>query len=123
MPEMLTKEAKNTQCRFSMFVRVKESSTFRFKKFDDPLVGWFRGDKYYKEDVGKMLGYLLGIIKNHQKQYAVMELHDTAIPKTDPDRIVLKINQGDVKVNRLPDYDNLLGNQILPEWLSYEVKP
>lgn len=110
-------------CRFRMFVRVKENSTFRFKNFNDPLVGWYRGDRYEKANVHKMLSYLLGIIKNHRQQYAVMELYDETKPKTDPSRVILKMNGGMVQINRIPDYSDMLSGVALPEWLSYEITP
>lgn len=116
-------EIKKEKCRFMMLCRVKESSTFRFKRFEDPLFGWIRGDKYEKNDVGKMLQYLVSFIKNHHRQYVHMTICDTTKNSSSDDYIVLKILNGIPKINRLPEYSELLKEYNLPEQLSYEIKP
>jgi len=125
---MLVKEPKNgkmakEKCRFMMFCRVKENSSFRFRHFEDPLVGWIRGDKYDKQNVAKMLQYLINYIKNHNRQYVHMTICDTAKSPHEEDYIILKILNGVPKINRLPGYGILLENYNLPEQLSYEIKP
>lgn len=106
-----------------MLCRVKESSSFRFKRFDDPLFGWIRGDTYEKNSVAKMLQYLIGYIKNHNRQYVHMTIVDTSKKKGDEDYVVLKILNGIPKINLLPDYGDLIKDYHLPEYLSYEIKP
>ena len=125
---MLIKEPKNEKvvkdkCRFMMLCRVKESSSFRFRKFDDPLFGWIRGDTYEKNDVAKMLQYLVGYIKNHHRQYVHMTIVDTTKKKSDADYVVVKMLNGIPKINLLTNYEDLIKNYNLPEYLSYEIKP
>lgn len=115
-------QTKKEKCRFMMLCRVKENSTFRFRYFEDPLFGWIRGDRYEKTDIAKMLQYLVSYIKNHNKQYVHMTICDTTKKESSDDYVIVKILNGQPKVNRLPEYTDLLKNYNLPEELSYEIK-
>lgn len=113
------KPAPKDRCRFDMFANLKDNVNMNFS---NGTKQWcFRGDKFNPEP-HKMLRYLLGIVKNHYDKYYLFELYDNTKPKTDGERLVLKILNGQVKVNRLHDYGELLRDFSLPEFLSYEVK-
>lgn len=113
----LVKEKKE-RCRFDLFVRVKETLPARFLNGKKEFC--FRGDKHDTEPA-KMIRYLLGIVKNHHRQYNVMELYDNTKPKTDRERVIVKVLNGQVKINRLTLYTELLKDFHLPEILSYEI--
>lgn len=115
--EMPVLPAKS-RCRFDMFCMLRNDVQMTFST---GAKEWcFRGDKYHQEPA-KMLRYLLGIVKNHHTNYYLMELYDNTRPKTDGDRLVLKVLNNQVKVNRLHQYPDLLKNFSIPQWLSYEI--
>jgi hypothetical protein len=117
--DMPVNAAPKERCRFDMFATLKNEVRMNFS---NGTKQWcFRGDKFNNEPP-KMLRYLLGIVKNHYESYYLFELYDNTKPKTDGERLILKILNGKVKVNRLPDYSELLQNFHLPEYLSYEIK-
>lgn len=106
------------RCRFDMFSMLRNDNTMTFSNGKKEWC--FRGDKYSTEP-NKMLKYLLGIVKNHRTNYYLIELYDNTRPTTDGERLILKLVNNQVKVNRLHNYSELLKNFSLPEWLSYEV--
>lgn len=111
-------QAKKERCRFDMFCMLRNDVQM---SFSTGAKEWcFRGDKWNQEP-NKMLHYLLGIVKNHRTNYYLMELYDNTKPKECGERLILKILNNQVKVNRLNEYSELLKNYSLPEWLSYEV--
>jgi hypothetical protein len=110
---------KKPRCRFDMFTRRKKNSIEPVKNAKEEFT--YRGDKY-STDPSKMLKLLVGMVKNYHRQYVVMELYDNTKPKGDPDRIILKMLNGIPKINRLPDYAELIIDYPLPEYLSYEMK-
>jgi hypothetical protein len=108
------------RCRFDMFVRVKIDHHFKFPGGKKEFT--MRGDKYEKEDVIKMLKYLLNTVKNHYKQYFLVELYDHSKPANKGEKLILKILNGEVKINLLTEYAAQLKDYHLPEYLSYEIK-
>lgn len=111
-------DEKRTPCMFDMFTRRKKTSYLPVK--DAKEVFTYRGDKY-SNDPDKMLKYLLGMVVNYRRQYAVMMIRDTRKPANDPGRIILKVLNGEPKINRLPQYADLIKNYSIPEYLSYEI--
>ena len=116
------------RCRFDMFVRVKKDHHFKFPGGKKEFT--IRGDKYDKEDTIKMLKFLLNTVKNHYKQYLLVELYDNATlvknddgvyVKTD-ETLILKLVNGEPKCNRLiRHYTEAIKDYCLPEYLSYEI--
>jgi hypothetical protein len=111
--------ATKDRCRFDMFVMLRNEVPMTFVTGSKEWC--IRGDKY-KTEANKMLQYLLGIVKNHHSNYYLMELYDNTKPKENGERLILKILNNQVKVNRLLNYPDLIKNFSLPEWLSYEIK-
>lgn len=116
--KMPVKALKKERCRFDMFCMLRNDVQMTFAT---GAKEWcFRGDRWNQEP-NKMLHYLLGIVKNHRCNYYLMELYDNTKPKESGERLILKILNNQVKVNKLTEYSELLKNYSLPEWLSYEV--
>lgn len=115
---LTTTTEKQAPARFDMFTRRKKESVAPVRNGKELFT--YRGDKYSTEP-DKMIRYLLGIVLNYRKQYAVMMLQDNTKPRHDPERVILKILNGEPKINRLPAYSNLLKDYALPEYLSYEI--
>lgn len=104
--------------QFDLFTRRKRNVPGPVK--DAKEVFTFRGDRY-STDPDRQLKYLLGIIKNYQRQYSVMILRDNHYQ--DERREVLKILNGVPTINRIPgEYTDLIPGFQLPEYLSYEIK-
>lgn len=103
--------------RFELYVRLHENQKFRF--YGDKLDWTLRGDcKKGNESPEKQLRYLLNNIKRRFESYLSIELYDTSLPKQDGERLVLKILHGDVKVNGLHWYQDLLKDYALPTLLK-----
>jgi hypothetical protein len=102
-----------TPCRFDMFTRRKKTSAAPVK--DAKEVFTYRGDKYSNEP-DKMLKLLVGMVVNYRKQFAVMMIRDNSNGK-----VILKMLNGEPKINRLPDYSALIKNYPIPEYLSFEI--
>ncbi len=116
---LTTIDEKKTPCRFDMFTRRKKDAPGPVRNAKQLFT--YRGDKYSQEP-SKMMKYLIGIVLNYHKQFAVMQIHDNSIkPAGSPERIILKILNGVPKINRLPNYVDLLTDYPLPEFLSYEI--
>ncbi len=93
------------RCRFDLFVRLEQGTASTFK---DMQRKWcFRGDAYTDIE-SKMLKNLLNLIKNHGQKYFIMELYDNTLPKDNGERLILKIQQKLIRVNRLPEYSAML---------------
>jgi|SRR6185437_1143110 len=111
-------DEKRTPCRFDMFTRRKKTATAPVKNAKEIFT--YRGDRYSSEPE-KMLQLLIGMVKNHRRQFAVMMIRDNSKPPGNPEHIILKILNGEPKINRLPEYSELIKNYSLPEYLSYEI--
>lgn len=106
-------DEKRTPCRFDMFTRRKKTSLPPVKNAKEVFT--YRGDRYSTEP-DKMLKLLLGMVVNYRKQFAIMMIRDNSNNK-----IILKILNGEPKINRLPEYSELIKNYSIPEYLSYEI--
>ena len=111
-------DEKRTPCRFDMFTRRKKTSAAPVKNAKEVFT--YRGDKYSNEP-DKMLKLLIGMVVNYRKQFAVMMIRDNSKPPDHPERIILKVLNGEPKINRLPEYSELIKNYSIPEYLSYEI--
>lgn len=115
---LTTMNEKRPPCRFDMFTRRKKTSMPPVKNAKEVFT--YRGDRYSTEPE-KMLQLLIGMVRNHRKQFAVMMIRDNSKPPDSPERIILKILNGEPKINRLPEYGELIKNYPIPEYLSYEI--
>jgi len=114
-PEIIT-GAGSIRSRFDMFVVLKPQAVSRYPKRS--LAWCHRGDKY-TDDPDKMLCNLLKMFINHYKQYQLVELYDNTRPKNDPERIIMKLKDGVIEINRLlPLYSPMLTKIYLPEYLK-----
>lgn len=117
---MLTKNEKKALCRFDLFTRRKKSVPVPVQNAKEVFT--YRGDQYDVEPE-KMLQRLVTMIVKYKKQYAIMILRDNAIPKNLPDHIVVKMENGQPTINRLSNYNDLIKDFAIPEYLSYDIDP
>jgi hypothetical protein len=103
------------QCRFELFVRLRTGLISMFK--DQQRCWCYRGDKYTDEEP-RMLKNLLNLAKNKVDNYFLMELYDNNKPRNDGQRLILKVQDRKIKVNRLNNYADMLQQFPLPEWLK-----
>jgi hypothetical protein len=101
------------RCRFDVFVRLKPGirSTFR----NQARTWCYRGDKYTDQEY-KMLRNLLSHIKKNLAIYDRIELYDNH--KGPEERIILKLTDGTIERNQLKQYELMLLNYPLPEYLK-----
>ena len=116
---LTTMDERRPPCRFDMFTRRKKESMAPVKNAKEVFT--YRGDKY-SEEPDKMLKLLVNMVVNYRKQFAVMMIRDNSKPPDHPEHVILKILNGEAKVNRLPNYGELI-KFPLPEYLSYEITP
>lgn len=111
---------KRELCRFDMFTRRKKASAGPVKQAKEVFT--YRGDRY-GSDMDKMLKYLIGMVRNYNRQFAVMDIRDNSKPKDHPEHTILEMRNGrPVKNLLITRYAELI-NFPLPEWLSYEIDP
>lgn len=107
---------ERTRARFEMFVRIPEDLPFRF--YGNKLTWAYRGDRYGDTDPAKQLISLLNNLKTHGAKYVTAEVYDTALPKDEGQRLILKVSFGEVKHNRIIEYKELLKNYSVPPILK-----
>lgn len=113
-------DEKRTPCRFDMFTRRKKTATAPVKNAKEIFT--YRGDRYSSEPE-KMLQLLIGMVKNHRRQFAVMMIRDNSKPSSSREKIILKLINGKPCVNRILNYPELIRDFPLPEYLSYSIIP
>lgn len=105
------------RCRFDMMIKWP-SNVIRVTS--NPFTE--RGDRFEKQDVRKMLRYLISYFHNkHRKEKWVMvELYDNSITIDDPERLVMRYKDGVLEFNRLKNYIGMFEeiNFRLPVFLS-----
>lgn len=103
---------KKPRCRFEMFVRLRKDAKIRF--LDKQETFTFRGDRYDKEKIDRMLMTLLNQFKNHHHQYKMVIIYDTIKPKDSDGRIILKFLDGVMQINNLQQYATMLKDYSIP---------
>lgn len=105
----------NVRSRFDLFIVLLPEVA----KQQNRSPAWcHRGDKY-QPDPDRQLSNLIKLFCNHFKKYWLAELYDNTRPKNDPERIVLKYKDGIIEINRLKDYETMLQQTPLPDFLKY----
>ena len=114
---MNNEKKQQPRSRFEMFVRLNEQQKFRF--YGDKLTWTLRGDcKKDNDTPQKQLRYLLNNLKRRFESYVLIQIYDTTLPKNEGERLVLKVLHGEVKVNGLHWYEDLLKDYALPTLLK-----
>ena len=112
----LVTSAKNIRCRYDMMIRFP-SDMIRFTS--NPFTE--RGDRYEKNDPNKMLVYLIRyfVNKHIKERWVRVELYDNTKPFEDVERVILKYEQGEIKINMLKNYQSCfdLVRYTLPQFL------
>jgi len=104
-----------SRCRFDMFTVLKPGLE---KNFVNKKREWtYSGDKYTNE-LPKMLWNLIKMLIKNVNSWQTVELYDNTRPKSDPDRIILRISNGVITKNRLQEYSAMLDQFPLPDFLK-----
>lgn len=106
----------NTKATYDMFIKWKPGAGRRFPEFTE------RGDRYEKNDVTKMLLYL---VRYYIKNYHLWDLaliRDNRIPPGDVEHHVFKhVRKGDemiIEINRLHEFPFIAESIAIPNWLK-----
>lgn len=103
------------RCRFELFVSLKPDQVQRYP--NNQLSWCHRGDKYSTNE-DQMLCNLVRMFLKHYTNWRLCELYDNDKgPKFSQERIVLKMCNGVIEINKLTDYMPQLYKLILPSWL------
>lgn len=103
--------------KFAMFVRLFPGIPSHFPGIKRTFC--YRGDKWYDEE--KMqLRSLLSLVKKSLDKFELLELYDNHYSKDQEQRLVLKIFQGVVHINRLHymHYAEMLQHYPLADFLQ-----
>src|SRR4051812_1817895 len=93
--------ARNIRCRYDMMIRFpKDVIRFTSNPFTE------RGDRFEKNDPNKMLVYLIRyfVNKHVKERWVRVEVYNNTKPPEDFERVILKYEQGEIKINRLKNY-------------------
>ncbi len=104
------------RCRFDLFVRIRPGTPSPFK--GQQRTWCYRGDKYTDQEY-KMLRNLLSHLKKSLHLYDRIELYDN--DKGPEERIVVKIVDDLIERNQLRQYELMLLNYPLPDFLKVTV--
>lgn len=118
MTEQNILEVSDTKirCPFDMFVRYRPGlhtkGTFCYR-------GDYRGKGVAPfTEPQKMLQALLRFFSRKHYQWMVVEIYDNNYLKNDNRRVLLKYCNGMVEVNRLHNYNEMLNDFPIPDWLK-----
>ena len=108
---------RNIRCGYDMMIRFP-SDMIRFTS--NPFTE--RGDRYEKNDPNKMLVYLIRyfVNKHVKERWVRVELYDNTKPPEDVERVILKYEQGEIKINMQKNYQSCfdLVRYTLPQFLG-----
>lgn len=105
---------KQDPCRFTMFVKIIPGQISHFP--GQERCWCFRGDRFADRE-HKMLRNLLNHFKGKIHLYQIVELYDNNKPREDPDRVIMKYQDGVIVENLLARYLDLLKGYPLPKIL------
>lgn len=98
-----------------MFIRLEPGQASRYP--GRSLTWCHRGDKF-TNDPEKMLCNLLRMYIKNPGKYSLIELYDNTKPKNDKERVILRVFNGVIEINRLQLYNAMLTKFVLPEYLK-----
>ena len=98
------------ECPVYLFIRWKPG----VRKYGENTSN-YNGDKWVQDgDLGKMIINLVKILDKEFPKVALAQIYDNRIPKYDPEREILKVNNGVVENNQLHRFEPIMHGFPLP---------
>ena len=117
-PHLVTQKG-SMKCTFDLFHRWAPGHNRKFPEFTE------RGDRFEKEDISRMLVYLVRYFLKEYGRWTLAIIRDNRIPPNHIEHTILKMVRKDdelvLEINRLQEYTFISERLPLPEWLSKPI--
>jgi hypothetical protein len=109
--------AGKKRCQYDMMIRwPKNVVRYTSNPFTE------RGDRYEKQDIKKMLKYLIQyFIRKHEvEKWELAIIYDNSLPGDDNSRTIFKYSKGQIEINHLHNYEDMLADVSYHPQLIFE---